>query len=72
MRLIIIMILALHDGFIDFGAGKIYFDKTKYIPSFSTEMFRGPNSNPKDITVYITDFTPVLKNETVFEFEIII
>lgn len=60
----------LCDGFVDFGAGKICYDKTKYTPKFSSEMFRGPNHNPKDIMVYITDFIPVLNNEKVFEFEI--
>lgn len=57
----------LKDGYVDFGIGRILFDKERYVPSFDTETFVAENG--KDIvTLYMTDFKAVSENERVFEF----
>ncbi|MBQ6936963.1 MAG: heparinase II/III family protein [Clostridia bacterium] len=59
------------DGHVDFGVGKIVYDKKRYIPSVSTEDFVLHNG-VDIITVYIIDFAPALKEEKEFKFEFIV
>lgn len=59
------------DGYIDFDIARIGYDKQRYQPTVSTETFVAHNGIDV-VTVYLIDFTPVSKEETVFEFEFFI
>ncbi len=62
---------AVCEGYIDFDIARIIYDSDRYIPSVSTETFVAHNGTDV-VTVYLIDFTPVSKEEKVFEFEFII
>lgn len=57
------------EGYVDLGTAEVKFDKNRYQASVSEDVYRS-HDDTHDVTVYLIDYTPVIKTETDFEFEI--